>query len=109
MKTVNHQDYSASVQGDNGISVVKFWASWCPPCKALDPKIAELELSADPSVRFFSYQVDASDEDVTYAKKLRVSTVPTVFVINHHNNQRISIGNDIKKISETIEKFLKEQ
>jgi len=38
--------------------VVKFWAEWCPPCKALDPVIEKIASENHPGLRFVSLNSD---------------------------------------------------
>jgi thioredoxin 1 len=62
------------------ITVKKFGATWCGPCRAIAPVLeslkAEYEASTD-NVKFFEYDVDESPEE---AAKYGVSSIPVVFI-----------------------------
>ena len=61
---------------DNGISLVKFAATWCAPCKTVASTIKKVQPEFD-SVRFQEIDVD----DVpSLAKDYKIRSVPTVIV-----------------------------
>jgi thioredoxin 1 len=61
----------------NGLCALKFGATWCGPCKALEPKIKKME-EEFPSVSFKSVNVD---DDPALAKKYQIRSVPTVILL----------------------------
>lgn len=61
---------------DNGISLVKFAATWCAPCKVVSSTIKRIEPEFE-SVKFQEIDVD----DVpNLAKDYKIRSVPTVIV-----------------------------
>jgi thioredoxin 1 len=66
----------SSTQTD-GIVLMKFWASWCSPCKALAP-VLESVLKKFGDVRCESVNVDI---DPNQAAVLNVRTIPTLVMI----------------------------
>ena len=62
---------------NNGICALKFGANWCGPCKALEPRIKQME-EEFPSVSFKTIDVD---NDPAMAKKYQIRTLPTVILL----------------------------
>jgi thioredoxin 1 len=63
--------------GQDGLTVVDFWASWCGPCIQMAPqfeKAAELR----PDYHFAKVNVD---EEPQLAARYQVSSIPTLAVI----------------------------
>lgn len=54
------------------ITVVDFFATWCPPCKMLAPVLEELK-----NIDVFKVNVDESPE---LAKEYRIEFVPTLII-----------------------------
>ncbi|HET8977361.1 MAG TPA: thioredoxin [Solirubrobacteraceae bacterium] len=56
--------------------VVDFWAAWCPPCRVMDPVIAELAAEW-PAVRFAKLDVDGNSRT---GAEYGVLAMPTLLV-----------------------------
>ena len=62
---------------ENDRVLIKFGASWCGPCKAMEPVLKEVA-EARPDVKVIELDVDNEEEMV---QLFRVRSVPTVFWI----------------------------
>lgn len=65
------------------VKLVKFGASWCRPCKMLDPILKELEQELT-EVEFIYYDIE-TDVGKAKSEELEVMSVPTVFI--YKNNE----------------------
>lgn len=63
----------------NGFSLVKFGATWCGPCKAMDPVLTKLEQEYD-NVKIIKIDVDDNPE---LAKNYKIKAVPTVILFDN--------------------------
>ena len=61
---------------DNRFVVVKYWAAWCPPCRAFTP-IFEKVSAERPDIVFASVDVDR--ETIVSARN-NVASIPTVIM-----------------------------
>lgn len=77
----------SELQVDTGLYVIKFWATWCGPCKKMEPTLSILE-SEFEAIKFISVDVD---QIPTLAQKYRIKTLPTLLLINN--------GQEINRIS----------
>lgn len=58
MAEVVGETFAASVLESTVPVAVKFWAEWCPPCKALDPVVEKIAAEGNPGLRWFSLNAD---------------------------------------------------
>ena len=65
----------------NGFYVIKFWATWCQPCKVFAPKISSLE-EEFKNVEFLSVDIDQVS---ALAKKYKIRCLPTLLLIENGN------------------------
>ena len=72
---------------DTGITAVKFWATWCSPCKLMSTTIVKLEKEFK-LINFLSIDVDQVPE---LAKRYCIKTVPTLVVLRN--------GDEINRIA----------
>ncbi len=61
------------------ITVKKFGAAWCGPCRALQPVLEQLKTEYAGKVHFIEYDVDNSPEE---AQRYGVTSIPLVIVEN---------------------------
>ena len=59
--------------------LVDFWASWCPPCKMIEPVIEELSAEFDGAIKVRKLNVDQNS--ITPAD-YSISGVPTFIVFS---------------------------
>ena len=59
----------------NGTFIVDFWASWCQPCKAMEPILHSIDSEGLASV----LKIDA-DVHMELAQKYNVRSLPTMLI-----------------------------
>jgi len=69
------------------ITVKRFTAPWCAPCRMLGPLFKQMETDM-PDVKFETIDVD--DEPIT-ATLYNVRSVPTVLISNSENDKMLSL------------------
>lgn len=86
---------------NGGLLVCKCGSSWCPPCKALAPKLDTLSLSYDPDqVLFISVDIDEHGE---IAEKFNVTSLPTTLVLKNCKVVKTIVGADLAGIKSAID------
>lgn len=59
--------------------LVEFWASWCPPCKRMEPLLKELEKDYDGTIHISKINIDRNPAT---AERFDIKGVPT-FIVFH--------------------------
>lgn len=62
---------------EHGLYAVKFWATWCGPCKAYAPTVEKLDQEFD-NVTFLSIDVD---QVPALAQKYKIKSLPSLIFI----------------------------
>jgi len=70
---ITEAEWEKNVLRDPGPVLVDFGATWCPPCRELEPIIARLEND------YKVVRVDV-DENEDLATRMRVSNIPAMFI-----------------------------
>jgi thioredoxin 1 len=76
---VNESNFEKEVLKSEQPVVLEFGASWCVPCKRLEPILKQLEQEWKGRVRFAKLDVD---ESVNLTMKYQVMSVPTVILFS---------------------------
>jgi thioredoxin len=83
--------------------VVDFWAAWCPPCRLMDPIIAELAAERE-DVRFAKLDVDANQRT---AVEYGVLSMPTLLIFrNGQEVMRLVGARPRRRLTEELESVL---
>ncbi len=84
---LNEDSYKELMQ-KQGVAVVDFYATWCPPCKMLAPIMEEIAEEAN------GYTVAKLDIDqaINIANELGVMSIPTVIIFKDGQEQERLVG-----------------
>jgi len=72
---LSSENFASSVEDAQGVVVVDFTATWCPPCKMLAPVLDRVSEKYEGKAKFFKVDVDENPET---AGKYGVSTIPNL-------------------------------
>ncbi len=73
---VNDQNFSEEVESAEGLSMVDFWATWCGPCRLVEPIVEELaEEYHDKGLRVGKLDVDSNPGVTT---RYQVRSIPSI-------------------------------
>jgi thioredoxin 1 len=86
---VNEQEFQAEVLNSEIPVVVDFYATWCPPCRALGPILDRLAAEFAGQIKFVKIN---SDEEQALASKYNVTGLPTLVFIANGNDVGQSAG-----------------
>jgi thioredoxin len=76
IQDLTESTFAEAVSGP-GVTVVDFWAGWCPPCRAMAPQF-EKAAALRPQYRFAKVNVDA---EPALASRFAVRSIPTLVVL----------------------------
>jgi thioredoxin 1 len=62
---------------NNGLYIIKFWSTWCGPCKSYAPVISKLDEEFE-NITFFSVDVDQVPE---LAQRFKIKSLPSLILI----------------------------
>jgi thioredoxin 1 len=74
-KAVTDADFASEVEGQKGLTVVDFWATWCGPCRMIAPILEQLATEYDGKVTVAKLDVDANPRS---AARFGVRSIPTL-------------------------------
>ena len=91
--TLTKNNFNKEVLQDPGPVLVDFWASWCGPCSALAPTIAEIA-QEQTGCKVGKVNVAAEPE---LARQYRIMSIPTLMVFRSGELVRRETGGSSKE------------
>lgn len=102
--TLNRLDGGSVTVGQSGkITVINFWATWCPPCREEIPDLDAFARQNQEKVDFYAINLQESnvkvsefmnsngytmsvllDENGVIAEKFKIAAIPTTIIVNKH-------------------------
>lgn len=77
--TIDEHNLDAFVQGTGRVKVLRFWASWCRPCIALEPVFSEIADELTETAEFGEVDIDKAPQ---IAQSYGIRSVPSVVVLS---------------------------
>ena len=74
----NLETFGAIIKGETPV-LVDFFATWCGPCKAMQPILQQVHAQLGDKVRVIKIDVDKNQQ---LASELNVSSVPTLAIFH---------------------------
>lgn len=84
--------------------IIDFWATWCPPCKAIAPTLEEL--AKEYAGQIYIYKVDV-DKEPQLASAFGIQSIPTLLFVPMNGNPASEMGAIPKEtFKDKIDNFL---
>ncbi|MEF8847914.1 MAG: thioredoxin [Candidatus Thermoplasmatota archaeon] len=84
--------------------VVDFWASWCKPCKKIEPRIRRLSKLFKGKTAFGKINIE-KNKDI--AKEYNIMSIPALVIFKNGKKEGVLTGvKSVGKIKKTIKKYL---
>lgn len=80
------EDFNELINGDNP-TLVKFYAEWCAPCKALSPIVSNIATTYNTKINSVSIDIE---ESMDIARMYNVRQIPTLILFDGGEPIRIS-------------------
>ncbi len=87
--SINQDNFDEAVMSATGLVVLDIYATWCGPCKQMEPIINELETEFAGKCHFAKLNVEESRD---IAVSLNVTSVPTFIFVRDGNIVEKMVG-----------------
>lgn len=104
-KVVNYEANSTEWKylGDKP-AIIDFWATWCPPCKAIAPILDDLAKEYEGQI--YVYKVDV-DKEQALAQAFGIQSIPTLLFVPMNGDPKAEVGAISKEVfKDRIDNFL---
>ncbi len=86
---IDDQNFDAEVLQSQTPVLIDFHATWCGPCKALSPIIAQIAEDFEGKIKVGKVDIDAAPK---LASKYGIRSVPTVMVFENGEKKATQMG-----------------
>jgi len=89
IQNVTDKDFDAEVISSSVPVLVDFWATWCGPCKAMNPAIEALASEMQGKLKVVKVNIDEAQEKPS---ELGISAVPTLMLFKGGKLMKTELG-----------------
>lgn len=88
---ITEDNFEAEVEQFKGVVLVDFWATWCPPCRAMEPIIKKMaeENAANQQVKICKLDVDSNEQ---LSRRFEARSIPTFLIFKDGEVVATEIG-----------------
>lgn len=99
MLSVTSENFVSEVIQSDIPVLCDFWATWCPPCRAIVPILEDLSKSSNGQYKIVKIDVDACEDLV---KKYNVASIPTLLLFKNGKIVETMVGIQNKQALEKM-------
>lgn len=77
--TITDANFNEVINGGKPV-VIDFWASWCGPCRIMEPMFEELAKTHGDRITFGKLNIDENQKTVEY---YQIMSMPTFMLFQH--------------------------
>ena len=88
------KNFETTISNSDIPVLVEFWASWCPPCKMMEPILDELSEELSNKVKIVKIN---TDQNPSISKQYQIMSVPTIIIFDKGREVARSIGAQSKQ------------
>ncbi len=101
---ISEEQFESTLKNDSVPVIVKFGATWCPPCRTTDKALEEFEKSTPGKAEIMIVDVDVNRE---LASRFSVSSIPHTFLFFRGKMIDEKVGGmDAEEINSWLDKKL---
>ncbi len=99
------KDFEEKVLSNSKVVLVDFWASWCPPCRAMAPVLEATAQTQDEIADIVKVNIEESADNNALAGEYSVRSIPNMIVFKNGKEVDRFVGVTPEKIlAETFKK-----
>ena len=86
---ITKDNFEELVMNNDKAVLLDFWASWCPPCRMLEPIIKDIEKMYNNKLVIGKVNVD---EEAMLSAKFGITSIPTLILFKNGQIQKVRLG-----------------
>jgi len=83
--------------------ILDFWASWCGPCRMLNPELTALQKTYKGKLKVYKINVD---EELDLSRLFGIKAMPTLYFINKEKISYIQGYRTKEELQQIVDSFL---